>query len=217
MNVTRTVAAVVAGIVLLGVAALAVTSFVSAQEGGDEDDAPRSERQERRDAFLQRVAANLGVTVDQLEQAYKDAALQGVDEALAAGRITDEQAAKMRERIENGDALAKEFRGHGHGPKHGRAKHALQSVVKSAATALGIEPGALKQEIRSGKSIADVAGERGVSLDSVKAQITSDAQAKLAERVAAGDITQQQADDALARLAARLDDALTRSREPAAP
>jgi uncharacterized membrane protein len=210
VKINRLVAGALAGVALIG-AALAVTGFVSAQEGGGAQDDQRTQRQERRGAYLERVAANLGVTVDQLKQAHKDAALQGVDEALANGRITEEQAAKMRERIESGEGAGRFHRKH---DRVERAKHVLRGIVGSAAGALGIEASALRDELKAGKSIADVASERGVPLDDVKAQITSDAQAKLAERVADGKITKEQADAALQRLTDRLDELLARSRQP---
>ena len=45
-----------------------------------------------------------------------------------------------------------------------------------------------------------MAGEQGVSLDTVKAQITSDAEKKLDEAVTNGKLTQEKADSALAKL-----------------
>jgi hypothetical protein len=73
----------------------------------------------------------------------------------------------------------------------------------------------LKAELQTGDSIADVAGEQGVSLDTVKAEITADAEAKLGVAVANGRITQERADAALARLSENLDEILNRSKEPA--
>lgn len=54
--------------------------------------------------FAGKVAANLGVSVDTLKNAITDAALQMVDEALANGTITQEQAEQIRERIREGAA-----------------------------------------------------------------------------------------------------------------
>ncbi len=54
--------------------------------------------------FAGKVAANLGVSVDTLKNAVTDAALQMVDEALANGSITQEQADRMKERIREGGA-----------------------------------------------------------------------------------------------------------------
>jgi hypothetical protein len=55
--------------------------------------------------LLARVAANLGVSVDELVAAFTTARLEMIDEALAAGEITAEQAQAMKERIEARQAL----------------------------------------------------------------------------------------------------------------
>jgi hypothetical protein len=90
-----------AAVIVLAAGAAGIAGYASAQEP-DGDAAGENPRAERRERFRERVAANLGITVEQLDQARQDAALQGVDEALASGRITEEQAATMRERIESG-------------------------------------------------------------------------------------------------------------------
>lgn len=51
------------------------------------------------DDFAKKVAANLNVTTDQLGAAVKKAKLQGVDEAQAAGKLTADQAQKIKDRI----------------------------------------------------------------------------------------------------------------------
>ena len=50
-------------------------------------------------AFLAKVAKNLGITEAALVEAMQTAQEQTVDDALAAGRITAEQAAAMKERL----------------------------------------------------------------------------------------------------------------------
>jgi hypothetical protein len=56
-----------------------------------------------------------------------------------------------------------------------------------------------------------------MSVDDVKAQMLTDAEAKLAALVADGRITQERADAALAKLGERIDEIVERSRESAAP
>ena len=58
------------------------------------------------------------------------------------------------------------------------------------------------------KSIADVASEQNVSLDTVKSQISSDAKARLDKAVANGKIAQTREDQMLQRLADNLDTTL---------
>lgn len=50
-------------------------------------------------SFAAKVAKNLGIDEARLEAAIESAREQEIDEALAAGRITEEQASAMKERL----------------------------------------------------------------------------------------------------------------------
>lgn len=192
-------------------AAGAIAIPAAAQDGGDP---PATEtRQERPDEVLARVAAKLGIEPSALEQAMKDVHLELVDEALAEGRITDDQAEKARERIESrqGPAFGRFKGGHGHG-NHERGAKIRGALLESAAAAIGISKDELKEQLMGGASIAEAAAANGVSVDDVKASIMSDAEAKLAEAVANGRIDQARADQSLAQLNERLDDLLNKKR-----
>ena len=210
MTLRTKILALTAAAGILAAGAIAIPA--AAQDGGDP---PATEtRQERRDEFLARVAGKLGVEPAALEQAMKDVQLELVDEALANGRITDEQATKARERIESGQGPAfGQFKdglpGRG---KHERAMKVRGALLESAAAAIGISKDELKEQIKGGASIAEAAAASGVSVDDVKASIISDAQAKLAEAVANGRIDQARADQSLAQLNERLDDLVNRKR-----
>ncbi len=58
-----------------------------------------------REGLLAKVAANLGVAVDDLVAAFTKARVELIDEAVAAGRITAEQAEEMKARMEARQAL----------------------------------------------------------------------------------------------------------------
>jgi hypothetical protein len=162
--------------------------------------------------FLERVASKLGIDAGTLQSAIKDTRLEMVDEAVASGRITDEQAAKARGRIDQGKTLG--LRRH----KHERHEKIRQEIIESAASAMSMTPDELKAELKSGKSIVDVAAEKGISLDDVKTAIIASAKEKLDGAVAKGRIDQQRADALLQRLQDRLDTLLNKSREvPATP
>ena len=212
MNIkTKLLGATVAASMLLA-GAVGVAGQVSAQEPGT-DSPPAAEQGARRGNFLARVAEKLGITVEQLQQAMQAAANDAVDEALANGQITQEQADKARERIASG----KGPRGPGE-HRQDRREHrrdlVRKGIIESSAMALNMTVDELKVELQSGDSIADVSAEQGVSLDIVKAQITSDAQAKLDEAVASGKVTKERADQAMAKLAEKLDDILNKSKAP---
>ncbi|HAZ27837.1 TPA: hypothetical protein DCY67_04350 [Candidatus Acetothermia bacterium] len=83
----------VVGLVAL-VAATAVAFVVLAQTEGTVAATPSPRR-----ALIERIAANLGVEADALVAAFATARLEMIDEAVAAGRITAEQALAMKDRI----------------------------------------------------------------------------------------------------------------------
>jgi hypothetical protein len=75
-----------------------------------------------------------------------------------------------------------------------------------AANAIGISEADLRTALESGKSMADVATANGVDPQKVIDALVADAQAKLAERVANGDLTQAQADEISGDLVQRITD-----------
>jgi hypothetical protein len=86
--------------------------------------------------------------------------------------------------------------GEGHGPRF--EMHGGGVNLETAANALGMSPDDLRTELESGKTIAQVAGEKGVDVQTVIDAIVADASSHLDEAAAAGKIT---ADEAAARKA----------------
>lgn len=70
--------------------------------------------------------------------------------------------------------------------------------LETAAEALGVTVDELRQALRDGQSLADVAAARGVDAQSVIDALVAEAREKLADGVADGRITQEQADARLA-------------------
>jgi hypothetical protein len=188
-------------IVIAFVAALLVIGVGAAVASNGDLDA-------KRDAFIANVAKRLGVTTAALEDALKGARIDQVDEALNDGKITQEQADAAKERIESGEGRGFGFGpgpGHGH---HGFGHHGFGDRgmgLDAAATYLGLTADELRTELRSGKSLATIAGEQGTSVDGLKAALLEDATTKLDEAVAAGRITEDQKAAMLERLTERID------------
>ncbi len=205
--------AAVAIIAATGLAAAA--TVISAQEpDGTPDTTKQEKRTERRDNFLGKVAGKLDVTLDELKGAFKSAATEAVDDALAAGKITQSQADAAKSRIESGDGGGlRRLRGAHGARREAIAQKVRASVVQSTADALNMTPEDLRAEIKSGKSIAEVAG---ANIDAVKTQIIEDAQTKLDAAVAGGKLTQAQADKALEALTNNLDKIVNKTRGQAA-
>lgn len=215
MNLTTRVAAAAAGLVLLASGAIVTAGATFAQEPTPAPSPQANPRQERRTDFLNRLVQNLGTTVDQFTAAVKQAELQTVDDLVADGTLTADQAGKIKEKINTGNGLGLgRFLGARRAASRGvKVREAVRrDLGKTAAQAIGIPPADLRKELQGGKSIADVAGERNVPLDTVKSAILAEAKSKLDQAVTAGKITQARADTALQNLTDNLDKILNRKR-----
>ena len=81
------------------------------------------------------------------------------------------------------------------GSRHGGGRHLDLSVV---AESLGTTEDELRTALEAGQTIAEVAAEKGVDVQTVIDSIVADRKARLDEKVAAGDLTQAEADERLA-------------------
>lgn len=90
-------------------------------------------------------------------------------------------------------------------PEHPRGAHGRGGAgLEAAAEAIGVEPSELLEALRGGSTIAEVAGEHGVEVQSVIDAMVAEATEKLDAAVAEGRITQEQADERLADLTDRV-------------
>jgi hypothetical protein len=164
---------------------------------------PKAEKQ----AFLNDVAGRLGVTSQKLEDALKAAAIDRVDAALAAGRITKDQADSLKAAI-NAGRLPLGF-GFGLGPGFGDRGHGHVmfggDILDAAATYLGLTEEQLRTQLSSGKTLADVAKAQGKSVDGLKQAMTSAFQSNLDQAVKDGHLTSAQRDQILSQFKSNLD------------
>ncbi len=75
--------------------------WVTAQGSGEQSTTAAAPQQ----TFLGKTATNLGVDEARLIEAIAQARLQMIDQAVEQGRITQEQADRMKQRIEGSQAL----------------------------------------------------------------------------------------------------------------
>ncbi|HVW33034.1 MAG TPA: hypothetical protein VHL53_10885 [Acidimicrobiia bacterium] len=93
--------------------------------------------------------------------------------------------------------------GHG-GPGHGGPGHGAD--LDAAAKALGMSADELRTALDSGKSLADVAKDKGVAVSKIIDALVADMKSHLDADVAAGRLTRAQADEMLANCRSRLTD-----------
>ena len=173
--------------VLGGGAAVAATQLSPAEES---------------DAIVADAAEQLGVEAAELDAALTQALENRVDAALAAGRITEEQATEMKERIDAGDVPLV-----GAEPGH-RGHHGFVDFA-AAADFLGVTEAELQERLRDGDTLAEVAQAEGKTAAGLVDALVAAAKADLAEKVAEGRLTEAQRSSILEELEARVEDVVS--------
>ena len=77
-------------------------------------------------------------------------------------------------------------------------------TLGQAAKYLGMTPKELRTARQSGRSLAQIAASKGKSVDGLVAAIVAPAKARAAKAVSNGKLTQQRADELIARLTERV-------------
>ncbi|MCY4085565.1 MAG: hypothetical protein OXG37_01425 [Actinomycetia bacterium] len=141
---------------------------------------------EDHEAMLSDIAGSLGVEQEALEDAVREAQINRIDAAEAGGLLDAEKAARLRERVESAETplLGSPWRGH---RGHGFGKGLQGESVEAAAGALGVTVEELR-ELLPGSSLAAVAEERGVSVETVMAAIVAAGQEQIDQALADGRI-----------------------------
>lgn len=188
-------------VALMGAAALGAVVF--AQDDEDGTGWPYDIRERMKEA----VAKALGIEVQEYEDALATAREQVLEEAVAEGHLTQEQADRMRERESEGFAPGRrgafgpgakegfEHRMPGMAPYHGG-----QSSGAALAKALGLTAEELAAELKDGKTIAEVAEAQEVELDEVVDALMAPMAEMLTQAVEAGKLSQEQADEKLEQM-----------------
>lgn len=156
--------------------------------------------------FAAKLAANLGVTREQLQAAAKQAALQQIDEALAAGRLTPEQAQRARDRVNSGDGSFFCRAGGRRGGPDGAANGlAGGPVVDAVAAFFGISRDQLRQDLRERGSLQGVAAKYGKDNPTDKSRLHMAMETALRQRLTDRGASAEQIDRIVARFARHFD------------
>jgi hypothetical protein len=138
-------------------------------------------------ATLAEIAAEQGVEVDTLVAAIVADATTDIDAKVEAGEIDEARATEIKDGLlERVTAMVNgEFRG-GHGPGGGGPGgfgHHRGAHLETAAEVLGLEPDALAEELRSGQTLAEIAAEQDVAVDTLIDALVDDARARITAMV----------------------------------
>jgi len=178
---------------------------------------------ERSQAIIKDAAGQLGVQPDALSDALKKAVENQIDAEVKAGRLTKEQGDALKKRVESGDYPLLGLgpggpRGFGFGFGHGLGGHHLLfgPGLDDAATYLGLTDSQLRTELQNGKTLAQVAKDKGKSVDGLVDAMTADLEAKLDQGVKDGKLPRSRADQLLTATKDRLKD-MVNGKRPSFP
>lgn len=178
----------------LVVGTLAIGGTVAAESGSS------TTGEGLRESFLSRLAGNLGISRDTLDQAITTAGNETVDDAVSNGDLTQQQGDALKQRVTDGTAFA--F-GKGHG-RSGRAMFGHGDGMATIASTLGITTDELHAELQAGATMEEVITGHGSTVETVVDALVAEAKVDLDQAVADGKLTQAQADEMLANLPERM-------------
>lgn len=201
------------GLAVLGLAAVGVIGISAVGTGGGvsaqvapEDDVSKDVH--KGDRFRELLSDELGITVEELTDAQTAARDKLIDEALAAGDITAEQAERFK---------SMEF-GEGHpgfraGWQSANKLHRYAvGVFETAADLVGIPADELRERIADGESLLDIADSQGISEDTLKADLVAALTEKINQAVDDGDLNEDLAARLLENLESLVDRAINADR-----
>lgn len=144
--------------------------------------------------YLQDLAKRLGVPVSTLQQDKLAAAEDVLAQLVKDGKITQNQANQIKQRLESHQACS----GNGKG-LFGRAvtlqslKQYVPTLAAQVAQGLHMNASQLMSQLQSGKSLSDIASAHGVSSTQLQSIVTNAIQSVVNKAVSDGNLTQQQA------------------------
>jgi lambda repressor-like predicted transcriptional regulator len=198
----------------VGAAALAVALGGGAALAASGSSDPASE-------FLGDVAKRLGISEGKLEDAIEDATIARIDADVAAGKITKEEGETLKARVRSGEgpAIVPGLRGPdaGLGPGGPLKRGFLPGLpgadpLATAADYLGMDVAEVREAVGDGKSLAELARDRGKSVEGLKNVLQDAIREDADQAVEDGLVTEEQADRVAEKLSAAVDELVETSR-----
>lgn len=151
---------------------------------------------------LAQIATAQGKTADGLVAALLAPAKLRLDAAVAAGKLAADRESTILSRLQTALTTVVNKAITPKAPKtkttHVRVNPAV--ILQATTSYLGVDLRTIFQDLRSGRTLADIAVAQGKTADGLTAAITTAVKAKLDAQVSAGHITQQQETDFLTQL-----------------
>ncbi len=187
--------ALVAGLGLGG-AALVTQSLAQAQDSGTPSPSPSAPGGAAADALADRV--------NRIKEALKGLVSDGTLNQEQADEVAGTLAEQLPGRGGHGH-------GHGHGHGGGHGPHAGRLAPAAVAEALGVTEDELRTALQSGKTLAQIAEDEGITKADLIDKLVAAAEKQLAADVEAGRTTQAQADQLKQGLEERITEKVDRT------
>jgi polyhydroxyalkanoate synthesis regulator phasin len=137
------------------------------------------------------VLQSLGLDVDRLITNLQDLAQRWIDDAVAAGRLSEDQAAQLRTLVDRFVARSNVAESDQvSGPNLPRLPASLQSMLEQ----MGVNLDDLRAELRAGIPLDEALADLGVDVSQLEERAMNEALAHIDELEAGGQITPEQAD-----------------------
>jgi hypothetical protein len=178
-----------------------VAVLAVAAAGGGAYAATQNSSSQPRQGLLNDVARRLNVSPAKLRAAFRAAIIDRINAAVAAGRLTQGQANALKRRIQRGVPFAFV---HPARPPFMVPPGPDRGPLGTAATYLELTPFQLFNQLRSGKSLADIAAARHRSAAGLEKAMVAAVKARVDDAVRHKLITAIQAQRIVSRLGSRI-------------
>jgi len=150
--------------------------------------------------FLGKLAANLGVDQERLQEAIQQTTQQMVDEAVQEGKISPEQAEKIKARLQNAPGSFGFIRKGWPEAGQGKGLHAKGANLETLAQTLDLSADELKAQLEEGKKLAAIAEQQGVSMDELRQKMQEVRIQAIQQAVKDGKLTQEKAEQLIQKI-----------------
>ena len=180
------------GLGAIGVGVAGLIAVTALGLGGASAQTPSPADADGPGRYAELLAEELGISVEELNEARLNARNAAIDEAVDAGKLTEEQGEELKSR-ELGEGIRMHF---GDRPG-GKVMKAIVNVFQSAAEIVGVPVEELRERIAGGESLVEIAQSKGISEADLKADLVEKLTADVNAAVANGTMTQERANQVL--------------------
>lgn len=124
------------------------------------------------------VAASKGVAKQKVVDLLVSQHVKRLNEAVKAGQITEDEAGKWKSKMEERVRLLVDSKGGMH-HRHFRGAKRLNDISQ----VLGMEPKALIEELKKGKSVVQIGKEKGISAETIESKLLEKEKARIHDQI----------------------------------